>query len=202
MRKTLATLVAGAVAAIGISAGAAVLAPTTAVAQEDAAVEQTPGTLEGVLGELVEEGVITQEQADVVADRIREQGPLNGFGDRRGGGGHLETVAGLLDMDIADLVKALRDGQSIADLAGTEGTATVIEALVAEATDRLNTAVAEERLTQDEADEKLAEIAQRITDMVNGELPEGFEGPRGMGPRGGGHFGPHSDRVDAADTSA
>lgn len=200
MRKTLATLVVGAVAAIGISAGAAVLAPTKAVAQEDATVEQTTSTLEGVLGELVEEGVITQEQANVVADRIREQGPLNGFGHRRGGGGHLETVADLLEMDLADLVEALRDGQSIADLAGIEETATVIDALVAEATGRLNTAVADESITQDEADEKLAEVTQRITDMVNGELPEGSEGPRGMGPRGGGHFGPHSD--PAADTSA
>ncbi|MDF1596875.1 MAG: hypothetical protein P1T08_12425 [Acidimicrobiia bacterium] len=200
MRKTLATLVVGAVAAIGISAGAAVLAPTTAVAQEDEAVEETAGTLEDVLGELVGEGVITQEQADVVADRIRERGPLNRFGHHRGGGGHLETVAGLLEIDVADLAEALRDGQSIADLAGAEKTGAVIDALVAEATDRLNQAVADERITQQEADEKVVEITERITDMVNGELPDGFEGRRGFGPRGGGHFGPQPD--DAADTSA
>lgn len=186
MRKALATLVIGAVAAVGITVGAATLTPTAATAQEDAVVEEGAGPLEEILGELVTEGVISQDQADAVAERIREAGPFHGAGHRHGA--HLGTVADLLDMEPADLVEALRDGQSIADLAGNE-TQSVIDALVAEATERLDQAVADEKLTQGEADEKFVEISQRITDMVNGERPEDGRGRPDHGPRGGGFFG-------------
>jgi hypothetical protein len=186
MRKALATLVIGAVAAVGITVGAATLTPTAATAQEDAVVEEGAGPLEEILGELVTEGVISQDQADAVAERIREAGPFHGAGHRHGA--HLGTVADLLDMEPADLVEALRDGQSIADLAGNE-TQSVIDALVAEATERLDQAVVDEKLTQGEADEKLVEISQRITDMVNGERPEDGRGRPDHGPRGGGFFG-------------
>ena len=186
MRKALATLVIGAVAAVGITVGAATLTPTAATAQEDVVVEEGAGPLEEILGELVTEGVISQDQADAVAERIREAGPFHGAGHRHGA--HLGTVADLLDMEPADLVEALRDGQSIADLAGNE-TQSVIDALVAEATERLDQAVADEKLTQGEADEKLVEISQRITNMVNGEGPEDGRGRPDHGPRGGGFFG-------------
>ena len=56
--------------------------------------------------------------------------------------------------------------------------------MVAEAQDHLAEGVAEGRLTQEEADEKLAEITERITDVVNNGRPEG-EGtwpPRPPGP--------------------
>ena len=185
MRKALATLVIGAVAAVGITVGAATLTPTAATAQEEVVVEQGAGPLEEILGELVTEGVISQDQADAVAERIREAGPFHRAGHRRGA--HLETVADLLDMEPADLTEALRDGQSIADLAGGE-TQSVIEALVAQATDRLDQAVADEKLTQDEADNKLVEITQRITDMVNGERPEDGRGRPDHGPRGSSGF--------------
>ena len=44
----------------------------------------------------------------------------------------------------------------------------VIDALVAEKTERIADAVESGRLTQDEADEKLAEIEDRVTDKING----------------------------------
>lgn len=196
MRKALATLTIGLVAAVGVTAGAAVLTPTAATAQEAGVAEETVGPLEQVLGELVAEGVISQDQADTVAERIREAAPFHRNNHHRGA--HLETVAELLGMETADLAEALRDGRSIAELAG-EDTQSVIDALVAEASDRLATAVDNERITQDEADEKLADVTQRITDMVNGERPEAPEGRRGFGPRGGGFFGPPTE--DAAGTS-
>ena len=169
MRKTLATLVIGAVAAVGITAGAAALAPTAATAQEDGVVEETAGPLEDILGELVAEGIVSQDQADIVGERIRAAAPFHRMGHHRSA--HLEVVAELLDMEAADVAEALRDGQSIADLAGDD-TQSVIDALVTEATDRLTTAVDDGRLTQEEADEKLGEVTQRITNMVNGERPE------------------------------
>lgn len=199
MRKTLATIVVGAVAAVGITAGAAFLTPDTASAQEEAVVNEAAGPLETVLGELVTEGVISQEQADAVAEKLLEHGRPGRFGHHQRAG-HLETVADLLEMEVADLAEALHDGQSIADLAGAD-TQAVIDALVAEATERLDIAVDDERITQDEADEKLVDLTQRITDMVNGERPEGFEGRRGAGPMGGAS-GPPSDGEGALNTNA
>ena len=194
MRKALATTVIGAMAAVGITAGAVVLAPTSADAQEETVVEETAGPLEEVLGELVEEGVITQDQADIVGERIRENAPFRQHRHHRIG--HLETVADLLDMEVGELAENLRGGQSIADLAGDQ-TDEVIDALVAEATDHINTAVENGRFSQDEADEKLADLTERITDMVNGELPDGVEGRRGPGPRGGGFLGSPPSGDDA-----
>ncbi|MFW2340516.1 MAG: hypothetical protein ACN4GK_10730 [Acidimicrobiia bacterium] len=186
MRKALATTVIGAMAAIGITAGAVVLAPTSVDAQEETVVEDATGPLEEVLGQLVEEGVINQEQADIVGERIRENAQFRPHRQHRLG--HLGTVADLLDVELSELGESLRDGQSIADLAGDQ-TSAVIDALVSEATDHINDAVDSGRLTQEEADEKLADLSQRITDMVNGERPEGFADRRGPGPRGGGFLG-------------
>jgi len=194
MRKAFATLVIGAVAAVGITAGAAALTPTAATAQEDGVVEETAGPLEDLLGELVTEGVITQDQADLVGERIRAAGPFHRMGHHRGA--HLEVVAELLGMEATDVAEALRDGQSIADLAGDD-TQSVIDALVTEATERLTAAVDDGRLIQEEADEKLDEITQRITNMVNGERPEGFDGRRRPGPRGGGFFGPPTENASS-----
>ncbi|MDH5374110.1 MAG: hypothetical protein OEX97_14290 [Acidimicrobiia bacterium] len=199
MRKTLATIVAGAIAAVGITAGAAFLTPDTASAQEEVVVHETAGPLETVLGDLVTEGVISQAQADAVAEKLREHGGPGRFGHHQRAG-HLETVADLLEMEVADLAEALRGGQSIADLAGAD-TQAIIDALVAEATERLNTAVDDERITQDAADEKLANLAQRVTDMVNGERPERFEGRRGPGPMGGA-FEPPIDGEGAMNPNA
>ena len=186
MRKALAATVIGAMAAIGITAGAVFLAPTSVDAQEETATESTTGPLDEVLSELVEEGVITQDQADIVGERIRANAPLRPHRQHRVG--HLETVAELLDLEVSELVEGLRDGQSIADLAGDQ-TSAVIDALVSEATDHINAAVENDRLSQEEADEKLADLDERITDMVNGERPEGGNDRRGPGPRGGGFFG-------------
>jgi hypothetical protein len=80
---------------------------------------------------------------------------------------------------------ALEDGASLASLAEDKGVAvdTLVDALVADAKTHLDEHVADGDLTQAEADERLAEITTRITEMVQTEgLPQ--RGPRpgeGMG---------------------
>ena len=49
---------------------------------------------------------------------------------------------------------------------------TVIDSLIAEAKSHLDLSVENGRLTQEEADAKLAEVTQRITEFVNNGLPE------------------------------
>ncbi|NIR37390.1 MAG: hypothetical protein GWO22_15820, partial [Actinobacteria bacterium] len=55
---------------------------------------------------------------------------------------------------------------------------------MSQAEERIQEAVENGRITQEQADEKLADLEQRITDRVNGEAPE--RGPRGFGRRGPG----------------
>ena len=192
---------------IGVALSALLLVgmlSAVAAAQEtDTEAVEPPAQIQEFLGELVEEGVINQEQADTLAERFTAR-----FGERgrmRGPGGHhAETIAEVLDMTVDELRDVLADGGTIADVAG-DLTDEVIDALVAEHQARLDQAVEDGRIDADTAAEKSAELEQRITDMVNGELPEGRAGfgPGRRGHRGfGGGFGPGPSEAPATGTSA
>lgn len=98
-----------------------------------------------------------------------------------------ETVAQVLGIDADELGERLRSGETVADIAAAEDVPLddVITALVDAAIERLDAAVEAERLTQDEADDRLVEIEEHITAFVNGEAelrgPRGHGGPRGFG---------------------
>ena len=81
----------------------------------------------------------------------------------------LRVAANAIGVDVQDLLTQLSDGSTVADVAGANSVdvQTVIDALVAEAEAHLDEKVADGDLTQAEADERLAEITDRITDMVN-----------------------------------
>ena len=92
-----------------------------------------------------------------------------------------------------DVLQAAREaGQSIADVAADQGVAveTVVDAIVASKTAHIQEHVAAGDLTQEEANERIAGLAERVTDRVNatpGERGDGERGPRGpRGPRDGG----------------
>lgn len=196
--RTRTAVAAAAVASVigGGVAGAVLAGPATAVAQqtdaEDLVAVDDHQTVEDVLADLVEEQVITQEQADTIGERLRAAhaggGPHEHFGRGPHLGAGLDDVAGVLGMSVADLAVALQDGASIADVAADRGVdvASVIAVLVENAQARLDAAVTDGKLTADEAAEELAEIESRVTDMVNGDL-ESIDrlGPsrRGFGER-------------------
>ena len=199
MRKTITAIAA----AGGLVLGSLAIAAFNPLGLADAQDEETPAqeeghakrgdVLEGALDSLVEDGTLTQEQADSTADRIREHAeaaPRGPWGHHRGGGEKLETLAETLGTDAESLRQALRDGQSIAEIAEANGVdpQTVIDSMVAEATERIDQGVADGRIDTAEADEIKAGLAERITARVNGERPEGFEGRGGFGPGRG--FGP------------
>jgi hypothetical protein len=147
-------MLAGAGAAIG--AAALVTVPLTAAAQDD---DGDDGPRDGWVGDalddLVEDGTVTQGQADAVEDALEGARPERervrpgpGFGHRRGGafgGERLTTVAEALGLEESALLDALRDGQTIADIAEAQGVDVqdVIDALVADATERITTFVNE-----------------------------------------------------------
>jgi uncharacterized protein (DUF433 family) len=108
----------------------------------------------------------------------------------RHGGEQLSTVADLLGIDTTELRDRLDAGETIADIAAAEGVAAedIVSTLVAGTEAHLADAVADGRLTQDEADAGLATIEQRITDAVNGDAAFGF-GCEGAGSGRGGFGG-------------
>ncbi|HEY6531220.1 MAG TPA: hypothetical protein VIY72_02875 [Acidimicrobiales bacterium] len=213
MNKKMAAIGLTAGLAAGGAAGLIVAAPTLSGAQSatteaapDTTVPETtdpsttpeteapdPGSrLAEALAPLVQDGTLTQEQADKVVETLKAAGPFGGHGRGMIGKG-LEAAATALGMSEDDLRTALRDGQTLAQVAESKGIdpQTVIDALVAEAKTHLDEKVAAGDLTQEEADARLAEATERITDRVNNGGPV-----RGDGPGRHGRFGSGDDTED------
>ena len=98
-------------------------------------------------------------------------------------GARLTAAADAIGISEDDLRTALEGGQSIAQVAAANDVdaQTVIDAMVAEANAHLDAAVADGELTEVEAAQRQADLVERITAMVNGELRAGF-GPHGPPP--------------------
>ena len=123
--------------------------------------------------------------------RVVRMAPMH---DRRNGE-HLDAVSGLLGITSDELKTELRSGKSLAEIATEKGVDTqkVIDAIVAELTEKVNEKVAEGKITQNQADTMLANAVERVTAMVNGEHPArafGHENGERHRPFGGrGHRG-------------
>ncbi|SNT01614.1 hypothetical protein SAMN04488107_4655 [Geodermatophilus saharensis] len=129
--------------------------------------------------DLVDDGSLTQEQADEVATTLGEAdlGPGGGHGGR---GPDPATAAEALGTGEDDLRTALEaDGATLAQVAEDQDVAvdTLVQALVAAEQERIAQAVTDGRLPQEEADERLADLEQRVTDRVESEI--GGRGPGG-----------------------
>lgn len=110
----------------------------------------------------------------------------------------LDTAAEAIGISAEDLRTALRDGSTIAEVATANDieVQTVVDALVAEATERIDAAVADGRLDAKRAEEIKAELPDRITARVNGDDPDPSEGPHGPGPFGDGPPDAPADSTD------
>ncbi len=176
---------------IATTAGVLALGGGLAFAVPALAGDETSTTREDrirdALAGLVEDGSITDAQADEVATTLAESG-LGGHGHGHGGGRlDLSTAATALDMTEDELREALRaDDTSLADVAGQQGVevATLVDALVTAQQERIDQAVEDGDLTQERADERLADLEERVTERVNSD-DWGHRGPGGRGGRDG-----------------
>ncbi|WP_158289505.1 SHOCT domain-containing protein [Paenibacillus flagellatus] len=169
------------------------------------------------LDQLLADGKLTQEQYDArkaeLADRAtkRVNGELAGKGgfpggDRGGNGGRhgsSEELATLLGMTQDELHEALQSGKTLAAIAGEKNVAvqSVVDLIVQTETAQLDQLLADGKLTQEQYDARKAELADRATKRVNGELAGkgGFPG----GDRGGkGKGGPRGTDTNADGTNA
>jgi len=164
------------------------------------------------IDEAVAEGRLTEEQGERLKERAEEGGFPFPWGPRHGGphlGWHpglmADAAAEALGMTKDELVEALKDGNSLAEVAGAQGMS--VEdfkvALLAQVQAQLDEQVAAGDLTQEQADETFQRIEENIDSIVNGEGCLGGFGGMRHGPRGfGGPWGePSDDEPESTETS-
>ncbi len=145
------------------------------------------------LSGLVDDGSLTQEQADEVATTLTDAGVAwgghHGWGGGWGGawGAGLSVAAETLGLSEDELLTALEaDGATLASVAGDQGVPVgdLVAALVAEARERITTAVEDGRISQERADEVLADLEARVTEAVESADVDGAPWNGRWGPWG------------------
>jgi hypothetical protein len=167
---------AGMIAVPAISSAQTATTAATATTSTDQGRPDPSAHLADTLKPLVDAGTITQAQADAVITALKASAPMGGHGPS------LDVVAQALGMSEADLHTALEGGQTLAQVAASKGVnvQVVIDAMVAAETTHINQGVTDGKLTQAQADERLANVTQHVTDMVNNPRPapgQGHGGP-------------------------
>ncbi|HSH59574.1 MAG TPA: hypothetical protein VK988_08025 [Acidimicrobiales bacterium] len=141
----------------------------------------------GVGGVLLGIPAVSGAQSDTTQPPTEQEHPgtpMRGHG----GGCHRspgpQAAATALNMSVEDLRNQLRDGKTIAAVAKEKGVDVqkVIDALVGEATQRIDQAVKDGKITAEQAGRKKQNLAARITRMVNEGRPRRGAGPSGEAP--------------------
>ncbi len=128
------------------------------------------------------------EKAGPALDKLFAAEPKHKRGEdaakiRAFGRHELKTVAGILGIEPKTLLQDLKNGQTIAQLAGGQ-TQTVINTLTADATAALDKALADGKITQAQHDKMLANLPARVAKFVNN--PHTGH-PKGNGQENGQH---------------
>ncbi len=135
-------------------------------------------------------GVVgAQDTEPTLEDTASERGGRFGGGPRGGGGGG-DVLTDLTGLEHDAIREALADGSTIADLLDEAGVTVddFVAASLAQVEARLDEAVANGRIDEDAAAQRLADAEERLTALANGEMELGDgegRGGRGFGPRGG-----------------
>ena len=122
-------------------------------------------------------GRITKAEGDALKQRIQSDdfpifgGPGRGFGHfgHFGFFGRFEAAADYIGITEAQLRTELESGKTLAQVAQDHGKSVdgLVDALVANAKEKLDSAVSAGRLTKTQADEMLSDLKERITNLVN-----------------------------------
>ncbi len=176
-RKTMA--IVAATVARGLLLGATVFGPGSATAQESttettANDEVRSGRLREALEPLVEDGTITEAQADAVAEHLASTlpGPHGHFIGRGPGLASFEAAAEIIGIENSELREALADGATLAEVAEDNGVEveTLIDGLVSALDQKLDELVADGRITEEQAAEIKENAPERIENFVNSEV--------------------------------
>jgi hypothetical protein len=164
------------------------------------AVSERVGAIRDRLQGLVDDKTLTDAQADKVAETLGEKG---GPFDRRGGHGprllfggpSLAGAAAVLGMSEDDVREALRDGTTLKELAEQRGKSVddVVAALTKAANERIDQAVEDGRLTQEQATKAKQRVAGGVQRFVENGRPPRPDFGKGFGR---GPWDRHGDEKD------
>ena len=145
----------------------------------------------------VKSGEITQAQADTkladvtakATERVNNVRPARGEGMRggpKGPGKNVAAIASVLKLTEAELKTQVQSGKTLAQIATAQGVSvqSVIGVLVTDMQAHIAQEVASGKITQAQADTKLADVTTKVTEMVNTVQPARGEGMQGHGRRG------------------
>lgn len=144
--------------------------------------------------ELVAEGKLDADKAEQIKSRIEEGEGLFPFwrlGAKFGRWfdhpklvfGALDSAADAIGISRGELIEELRDGKSLAQVAQEHNVSVdaLKNAMLQDARERLDQAVADGKLTQERADEIYANFQSRIDDLVHRTWPRRLGPPFGHG---------------------
>ncbi|MEX0865503.1 MAG: hypothetical protein WD269_11645 [Acidimicrobiia bacterium] len=164
---------------IGLALGSTVFAPGAADAQESDSKESTASDtaqercLE-FLQPLVEDGTLTDTQAEAVAEHLSSAlpGRHGRFVGRVPGLMVFAEAADIIGIEPGDLREALADGSTLAEVAGANGVEpeTLVEGLVAALEEKLDQLVENGEITEEKAAQILENAPDRIENFVNAEV--------------------------------
>ena len=213
MRFSRRMVIAGAVALAAVAGGGAALAASHdwgSPDQRQAVINDVAGRLgvtptalqdafKAALKDQVEAavkaGTLTRAQADAIEARIAAGqglgfggpgGPRGMGGMHRFGGDEVTAAATYLGLTEAQLRTQLQSGKTLSDVAKAQGKTVdgLVQAMVDAEKAELDKAVQSGRLTAAQEQQIVAQLKQRVTDMVNGTFGPGMHGGPGMMPGG------------------
>lgn len=151
----------------GVTAGSFLAPVGMAAAQEADAESDADATEESEETEVEEDGAV-EEEGDGEGRRDRRQ---NRRSDRRGA--RYEAATETLGLSSEEIREGFAEGKSLADMAEEQGVevSDLRDALLANVTERIDEAVEEGRIDEDEAAEKLAELEARVDERLT-TVPE------------------------------
>ncbi|HYI14749.1 MAG TPA: hypothetical protein VEX37_05130 [Thermomicrobiales bacterium] len=163
-------------------------------------------TQDDMIDDAVTNGRLTEEQGQALKERDAfGPGLFQAMPGRAEFGRHLfgyldiavSTIASELGMTTEELRDELTSGSTLSDVITEHGSTVeeIVTALVAEAETELDEAVANGGLTQEQADRMLSNLPERLTQMIEGGLPEDCE-------RGFNDDGDNSDDADGTVTTS
>jgi len=195
MKRNHRLLIGAAAALAAAGGGVAIAASDSSPSEENQAIindaaqqlgvspSKLSDALEKALGDRIDTAVaagrITKAQGDALKQRINSGGVPLFLGPHRGFGHFglraLGATAGYLGLTRAELRSELEGGKTLAQVAQAHGKSTqgLVGALVAEAKQHVDAAVAAGRLTQAQANDLLNGLRDRITSRVNSRAPAG-----------------------------
>lgn len=186
MRRTVAAATAAGVALAGV-VGLGVAAAATG---------NGPGArIADVLTKLVDDGTLTQKQADAVADALTEAREKAQAEQKAQAQDRSEEIEALLQktlgLSTAEVRQQLAAGKTLKEIAGDNAKA-LADGAVALVKKHADEAVAEDRISQDQADRLVAQAQERADAWLAGDdevgrglgLLFGLGMGRGMGPGG------------------